>query len=137
MNPLNELSDSEKQTEGNCCIIDNAAQRPEDQFKNRRGWDRPSPMTLTYALSSTETIDYIHRSEIFDTLGRPINRWAQFIPVSFLPVSDYDAADIEVSFYNGACNCRRDRYRLQRATVVRRTQREVGGREAPGDGADT
>ncbi|XVF52611.1 hypothetical protein PTKIN_Ptkin05aG0032000 [Pterospermum kingtungense] len=71
-------------------------------FYGRPRWDRgSSPMTLTYAFSPSNMIDYISLPEISDVFKRAFSRWASVIPVNFTLVDDYESANIRIGFFRG------------------------------------
>jgi hypothetical protein len=70
-------------------------------FYGEPRWARPSPMTLTYALSPDYSIDYIARSDIESVFERAFSRWSAVIPVNFTAVEEYWAADIKIGFFSG------------------------------------
>lgn len=70
-------------------------------FSGQPRWNRPSPITLTYAMSPTDTISYISRADIEAAVRRAFDRWARVIPVKFVPAIDYYTADVKLGFYTG------------------------------------
>ncbi|XVE57642.1 hypothetical protein DITRI_Ditri04bG0106200 [Diplodiscus trichospermus] len=70
-------------------------------FYGRPRWERGSPMTLTYAFSPSDMIDYISLSEIRTVFGRAFSRWASVIPVNFIEIEDYASANIKIGFFRG------------------------------------
>ncbi|TXG51154.1 hypothetical protein EZV62_023678 [Acer yangbiense] len=71
-------------------------------FYGKPRWSRRmSPMTLTYAFSSTDMIDYISLSDIKLVLKRAFSRWSSVIPVNFKETDKYESADIRIGFYHG------------------------------------
>ncbi|KAJ6813997.1 metalloendoproteinase 1-MMP-like [Iris pallida] len=70
-------------------------------FSGRPRWARPSPITLTYALSPTDTLDYISRKDTEAAVRRAFDRWAQVIPIRFSRAEDYEEADVKLGFYSG------------------------------------
>lgn len=70
-------------------------------FYGKPRWLRDSPVTLTYAFSSNNMIDYISLNDIKTVFKRAFTRWAAVIPVSFMEVEDYQSADIRIGFYHG------------------------------------
>ncbi|KAK8599022.1 hypothetical protein V6N13_076962 [Hibiscus sabdariffa] len=71
-------------------------------FYGRPRWDgRGSPMTLTYAFSPSNMIDYISSPEIRAVFQRSFSRWASVIPVNFTETEDYRSANIKIGFFRG------------------------------------
>ncbi|XWS62002.1 hypothetical protein CRYUN_Cryun07bG0173500 [Craigia yunnanensis] len=70
-------------------------------FYGRPRWDRGSPMTLTYAFSPSNMIDYISLSEIRTVFKRSFSRWASVIPVNFTEIENYVSANIRIGFFRG------------------------------------
>ncbi|KAL3497502.1 hypothetical protein ACH5RR_040234 [Cinchona calisaya] len=70
-------------------------------FYGQPRWNRPSPMTLTYAFSPYYTIDYISLSSIRTIFKRSFARWSSVIPVNFTEIYNYPFADIKIGFYSG------------------------------------
>ncbi|KAK8505591.1 hypothetical protein V6N12_038332 [Hibiscus sabdariffa] len=71
-------------------------------FYGRPRWDgRASPMTLTYAFSPSNMIDYISSPEIRAVFQRSFSRWASVIPVNFTETEDYKSANIKIGFFRG------------------------------------
>ncbi|XVF10846.1 hypothetical protein REPUB_Repub07fG0218300 [Reevesia pubescens] len=70
-------------------------------FYGRPRWELGSSMTLTYAFSSTNMIDYISFSEIRTVFKRSFSRWASVIPVNFTEIEDYASANIRIGFFRG------------------------------------
>ncbi|CAL9156119.1 unnamed protein product [Musa hybrid cultivar] len=70
-------------------------------FSGRPRWAGSKPLTLTYAISPAHTIDYVPRSDVAAAIRRAFARWAKVIPVRFVEVTDYEAADVKVGFYGG------------------------------------
>uniref|UniRef100_A0A0D9XMC7 Peptidase metallopeptidase domain-containing protein n=1 Tax=Leersia perrieri TaxID=77586 RepID=A0A0D9XMC7_9ORYZ len=78
-------------------------------FPDKPRWTRPpgqvdQPMVLTYALSKTDTVDYLPRDAVRAVLRSAFARWAEVIPVSFEEITDddgYSGAEIKVGFYHG------------------------------------
>ncbi|XP_021287469.1 metalloendoproteinase 1-MMP [Herrania umbratica] len=70
-------------------------------FYGRPRWERGSPMTLTYAFSPSNMIDYISLSEIRTVFERAFSRWALVIPVNFAEIEDYESANIKIGFFRG------------------------------------
>ncbi|MBA0593339.1 hypothetical protein Gorai_010287, partial [Gossypium raimondii] len=70
-------------------------------FYGRPRWDRGSSMTLTYAFSPTDMIDYISLPEIKTVFKRSFSRWASVIPVNFTEIDDYPSANIKIGFFKG------------------------------------
>ncbi|XP_022738780.1 metalloendoproteinase 1-MMP [Durio zibethinus] len=64
-------------------------------------WGPGSPMTLTYACSPSNMIDYISLLEIRTVFQRSFSRWASVIPVNFTEIEDYESANIRIGFYRG------------------------------------
>ncbi|XP_039046742.1 metalloendoproteinase 4-MMP-like [Hibiscus syriacus] len=70
-------------------------------FYGRPRWDRGSPMTLTYAFSPSNMIDYISLPRIRAVFQRSFSRWASVIPVIFTEIDDYGSANIKIGFFSG------------------------------------
>lgn len=70
-------------------------------FYGKPRWVRESPMTLTYAFSKTDMIDYIDLTDVKAAFKRSFQRWSSVIPVNFTEIYDYDSADIHIGFYHG------------------------------------
>ncbi|XWS49113.1 hypothetical protein CRYUN_Cryun13aG0135900 [Craigia yunnanensis] len=70
-------------------------------FYGRPRWERGSPMTLTYAFSRSNMIDYISLSDIRTVFKRAFSRWASVIPVNFTEIEDYVSANIRIGFFRG------------------------------------
>ncbi|KAL3829894.1 hypothetical protein ACJIZ3_018696 [Penstemon smallii] len=70
-------------------------------FTGEPRWIRPPPMTLTYAFSPTNTIDYVSPSDVRVAFGRAFARWSAVIPVNFTETTDYLTADIRIGWYGG------------------------------------
>ncbi|KAK8478578.1 hypothetical protein V6N13_070479 [Hibiscus sabdariffa] len=74
-------------------------------FNGRSRWsDGPAsamPMTLTYAFSPSNMINYITLPEIRTVFKRSFSRWASVIPVNFTETEEYEKADIRIGFYGG------------------------------------
>lgn len=70
-------------------------------FYGEPRWIRVPPMTLTYAFSSENLIDYISLPEIKSAFERSFARWSSVIPVNFTETEDYSLADIKIGFYRG------------------------------------
>ncbi|OMO52478.1 Peptidase M10, metallopeptidase [Corchorus olitorius] len=70
-------------------------------FYGRPRWDRGSPLTLTYAFSPSNMINYISLSDIRTVFQRAFSRWASVIPVNFKEIEEYESANIKIGFYNG------------------------------------
>ncbi|MBA0685400.1 hypothetical protein Goari_013063 [Gossypium aridum] len=72
-------------------------------FDGRPRWNAKSgsdmPMTLTYAFSTSDMINYISSSEIRTVFNRSFTRWASVIPVNFTETEDYESADIRIGFF--------------------------------------
>ncbi|XVF13394.1 hypothetical protein REPUB_Repub08aG0204500 [Reevesia pubescens] len=89
------------------CGVSDTAPRIHDTkhfayFYGRPRWEgRSSPMTLTYAFSPTDMIDYISLSEIRTVFKRSFSRWASAIPVNFTEIEDYYSANIRIGFFHG------------------------------------
>ncbi|KAJ4952940.1 hypothetical protein NE237_029772 [Protea cynaroides] len=69
-------------------------------FPGEPRWNRPSPMNLSYAFSTTHMIRYLGPSEIRAVFERAFTRWAAAIPVTFYETDDYGSADITIGFYS-------------------------------------
>ncbi|PIA35620.1 hypothetical protein AQUCO_03500166v1 [Aquilegia coerulea] len=70
-------------------------------FPGQPRWTGLTPMTLTYALSPTDSLSYLDRTDIRNVLQRAFSHWATVIPLSFTESKAYRMADIKVGFYNG------------------------------------
>ncbi|KAM7274181.1 hypothetical protein ACFE04_028845 [Oxalis oulophora] len=70
-------------------------------FYGKPRWARSSPITLTYAFSPNNMIDYISLSDIQVVFKRAFSRWAKVIPVKFIESDVYQSADIRIGFYRG------------------------------------
>ncbi|KAK9275105.1 hypothetical protein L1049_022364 [Liquidambar formosana] len=70
-------------------------------FYGKPRWAKPSPVTLTYAFSPVNMIDYLSSSEIRTVFNRAFSRWASVIPVNFAETENYSLADIKIGFYTG------------------------------------
>ncbi|KAE8712948.1 hypothetical protein F3Y22_tig00110221pilonHSYRG00313 [Hibiscus syriacus] len=64
-------------------------------------WERGSSMTLTYAFSPWNMIDYISLPEIRGVFRRSFSKWASVIPVNFTEIEDYGSANIKIGFFRG------------------------------------
>ncbi|KAF2313095.1 hypothetical protein GH714_009230 [Hevea brasiliensis] len=69
-------------------------------FYGKPRWVKESPMTLTYAFSANNTIDYISLEDIKRVFKRAFSRWALVIPVDFTEVEDYQSANIRIGWYH-------------------------------------
>lgn len=70
-------------------------------FTGRPSWRRTAPMNLTYGFSPGNFINYIPRAEVEAAFRRAFGRWAAVIPVTFVELEDYRAANIKVGFHGG------------------------------------
>ncbi|KAM1175355.1 hypothetical protein ACFX2I_027762 [Malus domestica] len=70
-------------------------------FPEKPRWVRMKPMTLTYAISNDNLINYLSLSDIQHVFKCAFSRWASVIPVSFMETNDYGFADIKIGFYSG------------------------------------
>jgi hypothetical protein len=70
-------------------------------FYGRPRWLRSPPMTLTYAFSEDDMIDYLSLPEIRAVFRRSFSRWESVIPVNFTETLDYQSAAIRIGFYRG------------------------------------
>lgn len=70
-------------------------------FEGRPKWNRPNPVTLTYAFSPQHMIDELSLDDIRAAFTRAFARWAQAIPVQFEESSSYETADVRIGFYWG------------------------------------
>ncbi|KAL5551180.1 hypothetical protein UlMin_001356 [Ulmus minor] len=70
-------------------------------FYGKPRWVRSPPMTLSYAFSPNDMIDYLSPSEIRTVFRRAFARWAAVIPVNFKESEGYESADIRIGFYRG------------------------------------
>ncbi|KAA3460261.1 metalloendoproteinase 1-MMP-like [Gossypium australe] len=68
-------------------------------FYGRPRWDCGSPMTLTYAFSPTDMIDYISLPEIKTVFKRSFSMWASIIPVSSTEIDNYPLANIRIGVF--------------------------------------
>ncbi|KAF5477525.1 hypothetical protein F2P56_004158 [Juglans regia] len=62
---------------------------------------RKTPMTLTYAFSPSNMIDYLSSSDIRAVFRRAFCRWESVIPVNFTETGNYQSANIRIGFYRG------------------------------------
>ncbi|GAV72841.1 Peptidase_M10 domain-containing protein/PG_binding_1 domain-containing protein [Cephalotus follicularis] len=69
-------------------------------FYGKPRWARTSPVTLTYAFSPYDMINYIGLSDIKVVFKRAFSRWASVIPVNFAEIEEYESADIRIGFYH-------------------------------------
>uniref|UniRef100_A0A2C9WAT0 Peptidase metallopeptidase domain-containing protein n=1 Tax=Manihot esculenta TaxID=3983 RepID=A0A2C9WAT0_MANES len=69
-------------------------------FYGKPRWVKESPMTLTYAFSANNMIDYISLEEIKRVFKHAFARWASVIPVSFMEVEYYQSANIRIGWYH-------------------------------------
>lgn len=70
-------------------------------FNGKPRWSRSSPMTLTYAFSKKNMINYISSKDIKAIFNRAFIRWSSVIPVNFTETDDDHSADIHIGFYHG------------------------------------
>ncbi|XP_047337865.1 metalloendoproteinase 1-MMP-like [Impatiens glandulifera] len=70
-------------------------------FYGQPRWVKPDPISLTYAFSPSNMIEYIPESDIMTAFERAFSRWAAVIPVNFTLTRDYSSADIKIGFYSG------------------------------------
>ncbi|XP_047306720.1 metalloendoproteinase 4-MMP [Impatiens glandulifera] len=70
-------------------------------FYGQPRWARSNPMTLTYAFSPDNMINYISKSDILGVFDRAFSRWSDVIPVNFTLTEEYSTADIKIGFYSG------------------------------------
>ncbi|XP_043692646.1 metalloendoproteinase 4-MMP-like [Telopea speciosissima] len=70
-------------------------------FPGEPRWNRPNPMSLSYAFSPDHMIPYLATSDMRAVFQRAFTRWAAVIPVSFYETADYGSADIKIGFYSG------------------------------------
>ncbi|XP_052209009.1 metalloendoproteinase 4-MMP-like [Diospyros lotus] len=70
-------------------------------FYGEPRWAKSPPITLTYAFSPENTIDYIPGPDMKAAFERAFARWSAVIPVNFTEAVEYWAADIKIGFYNG------------------------------------
>ncbi|GMY29995.1 metalloendoproteinase 4-MMP-like [Fagus crenata] len=70
-------------------------------FNGKPRWLHTTPMTLTYAFSPDNMIDYMSISEIRSVFKRAFSRWASVIPVNFTETENYLSANIRIGFYRG------------------------------------
>lgn len=73
-------------------------------FNGQPRWLRPAPMTLTYAFSPYNMIDYLSSSDIRTVFRRAFSTWESVIPVNFTETTDYQLASIRIGFYQGDHN---------------------------------
>nr|KJB51857.1 hypothetical protein B456_008G234900 [Gossypium raimondii] len=65
-------------------------------FYGRSRWDCGLPMTLTYAFSFTNMIDYISLPKIKTVFKRLFSMWASIILVNSMEIDDYPMANIRI-----------------------------------------
>ncbi|KAI3468957.1 hypothetical protein Pfo_025620 [Paulownia fortunei] len=70
-------------------------------FYGQPRWVRSPPMTLTYAFSSANMIDYVGLSDVKSAFRGAFSRWSAVIPVNFTEAEDYSLADIRIGWYRG------------------------------------
>ncbi|KAH7514181.1 hypothetical protein FEM48_Zijuj11G0061400 [Ziziphus jujuba var. spinosa] len=70
-------------------------------FYGKPRWGRSSPMTLSYAFSPNNMIEYLSLSDIRTIFSRSFSRWSAVIPVNFTETGAYESADIKIGFYQG------------------------------------
>ncbi|KAK6137705.1 hypothetical protein DH2020_028540 [Rehmannia glutinosa] len=70
-------------------------------FYGEPRWVRSPPMTLTYAFSPSNVIDYVSPSDLRSVFRRAFARWSAVIPVNFTEAEDYAMADIRIGWYGG------------------------------------
>ncbi|XP_042506510.1 metalloendoproteinase 4-MMP-like [Macadamia integrifolia] len=70
-------------------------------FPGEPRWNRPNPMSLSYAFSPDHMISYLTASDMRAVFQRAFSRWAAVIPVSFYEAQDYHSADVKIGFYSG------------------------------------
>ncbi|XP_052480728.1 metalloendoproteinase 4-MMP-like [Gossypium raimondii] len=58
-------------------------------------------MTLTYAFSSADMIDYISLPKIKTVFKRSFSKWASVIPVNFTEIDNYPLTNIRIGFFKG------------------------------------
>lgn len=70
-------------------------------FTGRPKWLRQKPMTLTYAFSPQNLVDYLSLRDIRIVFKRAFSRWSSVVPITFVETADYGFADIKIGFYTG------------------------------------
>ncbi|CAK9181926.1 unnamed protein product [Ilex paraguariensis] len=70
-------------------------------FYGEPRWVGSSPMTLTYAFSPEDMINYVALPELKTVFQRSFSRWSSVIPVNFTEAKNYSSADIKIGFYRG------------------------------------
>ncbi|KAJ7952512.1 Metalloendoproteinase 1-MMP [Quillaja saponaria] len=70
-------------------------------FSGEPRWVRGSSMTLKYAFSPSNMIDYLSLSDIRMVFKRAFSRWSSVIPVNFTETGNYELADIRIGFFRG------------------------------------
>ncbi|OWM80156.1 metalloendoproteinase 4-MMP-like [Punica granatum] len=70
-------------------------------FTGKPKWSREKPITLTYAFSPQNLIDYLSLQDIRSVFKRAFSRWASVVPITFVETTDYGFADIRIGFYAG------------------------------------
>ncbi|MBA0835081.1 hypothetical protein Goarm_007386, partial [Gossypium armourianum] len=75
------------------------AKKPFTYFYGRPRWDCGLPMTLTYAFSFTNMIDYISLPKIKTVFKRSFSMWASIIPVNPMEIDDYPMANIRIEVF--------------------------------------
>ncbi|KAM7494074.1 hypothetical protein LguiB_028683 [Lonicera macranthoides] len=70
-------------------------------FNGEPRWIKPAPMTLTYAFSPLDMIEYIEFPVIREVFQRAFSTWSAVIPVNFTEVEYYEWPDIKIGFYSG------------------------------------
>ncbi|PPD82422.1 hypothetical protein GOBAR_DD20637 [Gossypium barbadense] len=68
-------------------------------FYGRPRWDCGLPMTLTYAFSFTNMIDYISLPKIKTVFKRSFSMWASIILVNSMEIDDYPMANIRIEVF--------------------------------------
>ncbi|KAI3823800.1 hypothetical protein L1987_05242 [Smallanthus sonchifolius] len=70
-------------------------------FSGEPRWGASAHMTLTYAFSGGNMINYLSFSDVSEAFRRSFSRWSTVIPVNFTEADDYSSADIKIGFYKG------------------------------------
>ncbi|KAI3716850.1 hypothetical protein L1987_68044 [Smallanthus sonchifolius] len=70
-------------------------------FSGEPRWGASAHMTLTYAFSGDNMINYLSFSDVSEAFRRSFSRWSTVIPVNFTEADDYSSADIKIGFYKG------------------------------------
>ncbi|KAK4740809.1 hypothetical protein SAY87_024397 [Trapa incisa] len=70
-------------------------------FQGMPRWERPNPVTLTYAFSPQHMTDQLSSADIRAAFTRAFARWARVIPVQFEESPTYETADVRIGFHSG------------------------------------